>query len=474
MSELTGIVFYFETFVSMKLNFLFRSANRWFSDTPERALDQAYKAALMIKAIEDEHFNGKKISAESADYGDSVISYFESELKKYLKIVKFRLAEFRGSRSIFSNSEQKMLNINRIDGSNNLRQYYPSDLNEKQSIIFEKLNFIDEIIGKYTEKKSPIPSASLIPIPQPKANQVIQASSNQLVTDQTPNSPKSLQKEAVTKRGVVTNVETVSDKTGVLPRSILRTFNRIQSELDPKAEEEVVKNFRNSKLKTIISLKFILTLIIVPILTHQVTKTLIVGPVVDHFRSDDNPVIFLNLDMEEEAFVELQRFEEELKFKSLLGFTPELSQEKREEQVREKAVEMAKEYRDRSANAIKNIFSDLLSLAAFGLVIFSSRQDIIVLKSFMDDIVYGLSDSAKAFIIILFTDIFVGFHSPHGWEVILEGVSRHLGIPESRDFIFLFIATFPVILDSVIKYWIFRYLNRVSPSAVATYRTMNE
>jgi hypothetical protein len=474
MSELTGITFYFETFVSMKLNFLFRTANRWFSDTPERALDQAYKAALMIKAIEDEHFNGKKISAESANYGDSVISYFESELKKYLKIVKFRLAEFRGSRSIFSNSEQRMLNTNRTDTFNNSSQYYSNELNEKQSIIFEKLNFIDEIISKYTEKKSPVPSASLIPIPQPKANQVIQASSNQIVTNQTPNPPQSLQKEAVTKRGVVTNVETVSDKTGVLPRSILRTFNRIQSELDPKAEEEVVKNFRNSKLKTIISLKFILTLIIVPILTHQVTKTLIVGPIVDQFRNDSNPVIFLNLDMEEEAFVELQRFEEELKFKSLLGFSPELSQEKREEQVREKAVEMAKEYRDRSANAIKNIFSDLLSLAAFGLVIFNSRQDIVVLKSFMDDIVYGLSDSAKAFIIILFTDMFVGFHSPHGWEVILEGVSRHLGIPESRDFIFLFIATFPVILDSVIKYWIFRYLNRVSPSAVATYRNMNE
>ena len=474
MSELTGITFYFETFVSMKLNFLFRTANRWFSDTPERALDQAYKAALMIKAIEDEHFNGKKISAESANYGDSVISYFESELKKYLKIVKFRLAEFRGSRSIFSNSEQRMLNTNRTDTFNNSSQYYSNELNEKQSIIFEKLNFIDEIISKYTEKKSPVPSASLIPIPQPKANQVIQASSNQIVTNQTPNQPQSLQKEAVTKRGVVTNVETVSDKTGVLPRSILRTFNRIQSELDPKAEEEVVKNFRNSKLKTIISLKFILTLIIVPILTHQVTKTLIVGPIVDQFRTDSNPVIFLNLDMEEEAFVELQRFEEELKFKSLLGFAPELSQEKREEQVREKAVEMAKEYRDRSANAIKNIFSDLLSLAAFGLVIFSSKQDIVVLKSFMDDIVYGLSDSAKAFIIILFTDMFVGFHSPHGWEVILEGVSQHLGIPESRDFIFLFIATFPVILDSVIKYWIFRYLNRVSPSAVATYRNMNE
>jgi hypothetical protein len=182
----------------------------------------------------------------------------------------------------------------------------------------------------------------------------------------------------------------------------------------------------------------------------------------------------LNIDLEEEAFVELKRFEEELRFRNLLGFAPPLSQEESEEKVKEKAVELAEEYHDRGGNAIKNVFADLLSLVAFGLVIVNSRQDIIILKSFMDDVVYGLSDSAKAFIIILFTDIFVGFHSPHGWEVILEGVSRHLGLPESREFIFLFIATFPVILDSVIKYWIFRYLNRVSPSAVATLRGMNE
>ena len=68
----------------------------------------------------------------------------------------------------------------------------------------------------------------------------------------------------------------------------------------------------------------------------------------------------------------------------------------------------------------------------------------------------------------------MGYHSPHGWEIILENVAKHFGIAESRDFNFLFIATFPVILDTVLKYWIFRYLNRISPSAVATYRNMNE
>jgi surface polysaccharide O-acyltransferase-like enzyme len=89
-------------------------------------------------------------------------------------------------------------------------------------------------------------------------------------------------------------------------------------------------------------------------------------------------------------------------------------------------------------------------------------------------VVYGLSDSAKAFIIILCTDVFVGFHSPHGWEVIVESTFDHFGFPPNQSVINMFIATFPVMLDTVFKYWIFKYLNQLSPSAVATYKNMNE
>ena len=121
-----------------------------------------------------------------------------------------------------------------------------------------------------------------------------------------------------------------------------------------------------------------------------------------------------------------------------------------------------------------SIFADIISVFTFVLILSNNKAEVQVVKSFMGDIIYGLSDSAKAFILILLTDMFVGFHSPHGWEVILESVARHLGVAESRDFNFLFIATFPVILDAVFKYWIFRYLNRSSPSAVSTYKTMNE
>jgi hypothetical protein len=74
-------------------------AERWYLETPDRALDHAYDAALKIKAIEDEHFDSKKIAPESTKMSPNVFAFFETDLKKYLKIVRIGLAEFKLSRS---------------------------------------------------------------------------------------------------------------------------------------------------------------------------------------------------------------------------------------------------------------------------------------------------------------------------------------------------------------------------------------
>lgn len=125
-------------------------------------------------------------------------------------------------------------------------------------------------------------------------------------------------------------------------------------------------------------------------------------------------------------------------------------------------------------DAISNIFANSLAAIAFITLIIRGKRQLSTVKQFLGEVTYGLSDSAKAFMLILFTDMFVGFHSAYGWEVILKGTLGHFGLPENRQFISLFIATVPVILDAIGKYWIFRYLNRMSPSSVATYREMNE
>lgn len=442
-----------------------RAANRWFQQTPERALDDAYQAALRIKSIEDTHFGGGRISQDYGDYGTSVRAYFQSELRKYLSIAKTRLAEFRLSSSVLGATDQP---ITEVQVGQEPSEEYRISIVERPAIILKKLKFVDEVIARYSPQKQP--PSTLVMVSEPA--QVI-SQKNGAVNRQPQTNLNRLRQEAG--QGIE-NVESIADKTGVLPRSILKTVDRIKRELDPKAEEEVVENFRSSKARTVISIRLVLLLIIVPLLTQQVTKNFVVGPVVDRIRGQDIPQerIFLNIDMEEEALDDMRRFEERLRFESLIGIAPPLTQEQVDDKLRERAGEIQTESWRASNNAIKNVFADMASALVFALVLVTNRRDVAVLRSFIDELVYGLSDSAKAFIIILFTDIFVGFHSPHGWEVLLEGVARHFGLAANRNFIFLFIATFPVILDTIFKYWIFRYLNRISPSAVATYRNMNE
>ncbi|MFM7423817.1 MAG: proton extrusion protein PcxA [Elainella sp.] len=439
-----------------------RAANRWLLRTPERALDEAYEAALRIKSLEDAHFGGNRISLYAGNYSKSAHSYFQGELKKYLDIIKLRLIEFRASSSVVRLSNQSLTEVQLNQTAANLSTVNVID---RSGVILKKLRFIDELVARYQGPDPnlvPLAASDYLssngPLTLPATASLSQENRSR---DPQPDPPKR-------------DLKSITDKTGVLPRSILETVDRIKRELDPEAEREVVQNFRASKSRTVVALRLILLLILVPLLTQQITKNFLVGPAVDHFRAREEVQTFLNTELEEEALDELQRYEQRLRFEILVGKAPALDDAEIAERLKERAAEIEQDYHRLGSDAIKNVFADLLALGAFALVILFSQREIAVLKSFMDQLIYGLSDSAKAFIIILFTDIFVGFHSPHGWEVLLEGVSRHLGLPANRDFIFLFIATFPVILDTIFKYWIFRYLNRVSPSAVATYRNMNE
>ncbi|YP_003359224.1 envelope membrane protein (plastid) [Cryptomonas paramecium] len=264
------------------------------------------------------------------------------------------------------------------------------------------------------------------------------------------------------------------EKTGPIPRSISRTFEKFKKELNPNTETEIVEELRVSRYQTSASIKYLLLLLISPILINQISRNFVFSPVIDYFWSEKSTDIFLNTSQEERAFSELHRFEEKIHFEMLIGQLPSLSQDAIEKELKNKAVELAQYYSYESTSAIKNLLSDIMSFTTFTYLIITGRRQISVLKSFINEIIYELSDTAKAFLIILFTNVFVGFHSTHGWEVLLENGLRHFGLPENRDAIFLFIATFPVFLDTMFKYWIFRYLNQVSPSAVATYHEMNE
>nr|AWI70580.1 envelope membrane protein [Ambelania acida] len=103
-----------------------------------------------------------------------------------------------------------------------------------------------------------------------------------------------------------------------------------------------------------------------------------------------------------------------------------------------------------------------------------SNEELVILNSWAQEFLYNLSDTVKAFSILLLTDLCIGFHSPHGWELMIGSVYKDFGFVQNDQIISGLVSTFPVILDTIFKYWIFRYLNRVSPSLVVIYHSMND
>lgn len=102
------------------------------------------------------------------------------------------------------------------------------------------------------------------------------------------------------------------------------------------------------------------------------------------------------------------------------------------------------------------------------------NEKLVILNSWAQEFLYNLSDTVKAFSILLLTDLCIGFHSPHGWELMIGSIYKDFGFVHNDQIISGLVSTFPVILDTIFKYWIFRYLNRLSPSLVVIYHSMND
>lgn len=312
------------------------------------------------------------------------------------------------------------------------------------------------------------------------------------------------------------------EQTGLIPRSILRTFERFRKQILPGAEMLVIQEFRISRYQVIVSARCLITLISVPLLVNGLSKSFFIKPGVEYFWNQSHNEIFLNSYQENRALADLHKFEEKLYFESFanptgipilkdvndsnlkvadptlgthffnfgtfpsfaatsppqMNFLGEGGEEDQpfqfSKQLQKETLEIARTYNLESIEAISNLFADFLSFLSFSVVFVLLKPQIVILKAFLSQSLYSLSDTTKSFLLILGTDLLVGFHSPRGWEVFLEWLLRHFGLPESTEFMSLFVATFPVFLDTVFKYWIFRTLNKISPSTVATYHNMIE
>ena len=109
------------------------------------------------------------------------------------------------------------------------------------------------------------------------------------------------------------------EPTGLVPRSIIRTFDRFRQQLLPEAEVLAVQEFRVSRFQLLVSIKCLLTLIFIPIGVSLAVKVCFLRPITDYFWNSHQTEIFLNSYQQGRALQEMEDFSEKLFFESLLG-----------------------------------------------------------------------------------------------------------------------------------------------------------
>nr|YP_010759359.1 envelope membrane carbon uptake protein [Saxifraga kegangii]WEY04560.1 envelope membrane carbon uptake protein [Saxifraga kegangii] len=172
-----------------------------------------------------------------------------------------------------------------------------------------------------------------------------------------------------------------------------------------------------------------------------------------------------------EQFIEL---EELFLLKEMIKEYPEPRLQRLSIEVHKETIQLIKMHNEDRIHTILHFSTNIIRFIILSGYSILGKEELVILNSWIQEFLYNLSDTIKAFSILLLTDLCIGFHSPHGWELMLGSIYKDFGFAHNDQIISGLVSTFPVILDTIFKYWIFHYLNRVSPSLVVIYHSMND
>jgi CemA family len=424
----------------------------WLMNRQLKLLAKAYEAAKEIQALEEKYFNGGKITYRP-EVSKTVFDYVKSLRDRQLLQVRTNLAQFRAVCFLLG---QKSL----VQGKDPIA----SERSHREQEIFDQLEFIDRVVHKYREPEDWEWMAA-----QAATTHGIQAEAES-ATDK---AADKTDKQAKRSR----SLGEVLDPAGlVVPQSRLGwvgfrdRINQIGREIYAD-EQQVLQDLRLRRLESRQAIRWAIILVLIPLTIHLFTKFAILNPVLGSYSNQHPTQIELSEEIRRHFLDEMTAAKGELEIRQLLGDV--ITEEEKQKVLHEKAVELWRESRDEAVNGLKNVIADGTALLGFIAIVFLNRSKLTTIRSATNRAFLNLRDPVKVFLFILVTDMFVGFHSAEGWEVILGGLATHLGLPESKTAIYGFIATVPVIMDSIVKFWIFSYLTRYSPSASAIYERMN-
>ena len=96
-------------------------------------------------------------------------------------------------------------------------------------------------------------------------------------------------------------------------------------------------------------------------------------------------------------------------------------------QLKHEAHDLVEEFTEKNKHNVLNAVSDsITAFTGFGILLKDTEGRGILFRT-LSRIFSGLSDTAKAFMIIASTDILLGYHSEEGWTAAIHLITHHYG-----------------------------------------------
>lgn len=242
---------------------------------------------------------------------------------------------------------------------------------------------------------------------------------------------------------------------------------------EAEVEERVFVEAITNQYESREAVKYVGYLVAIPLVVGFVLSRAVAQPLWGYAETL-NPAVFATSDHQKvEGAHELHIEEMRLRLEASLGQSPPLKDDQLHWHMHKRAVHLEEEFREANKKALLNVVSDLTSASVFFVMLARQVPERQILFRTIGRVFTGLSDTAKAFLIILITDILLGYHSEEGWTATLRLFSGHYGLEAEDEGLKIFVATIPVLLDTLFKVWIFTGLNKVDPAAAVTLKQMD-
>nr|YP_010886369.1 chloroplast envelope membrane protein [Athyrium spinulosum]WJH16565.1 chloroplast envelope membrane protein [Athyrium spinulosum] len=269
------------------------------------------------------------------------------------------------------------------------------------------------------------------------------------------------------------NFPSAYESISLVPRSVTRTLSRFGAELTNQSSALVHNDFDLAKNQALVSLQYVGCFLLLPLTIPISFRNWFLESWIRGWWNITQTQVFINPLQEEKALKQLREVEALLWLDDATEHLADTQLQNYDANAYDETTQLAIMYNELNIQLLLQLVTDVISIAIPALLLITGRKRLAVSNSRIQESFYSLNDTTKAFSIPSLTDLCVGFHSPHGWEIVIGSFFEHFGLIPDKYVISRLVSTFPVILDTVSKYWIFRHLSRTSPSIVATYHTMS-